>query len=913
MSADLERLRRIDALFDQALDLDPKGREELLDRECESDDVRAAVEKLLQATESSRIQPGGALLGTFGDELLLKLEDSEARKPGTHVGPYRLLREIGTSGAAVVFLAQVDDEFGEEVVVKLFHAEAESAIADWIASQRGHAETSGARVDGELLPIAHPGIVRLRDAGHLEDGRIYVVMDHVEGTKIDEYCDSRTLDLDSRLRLFAEVCDALQHAHAHLVVHGDLELSSILVDEAGHPKVLEIGLVELLGSGSARILRARDRHAGVWPDIVRLGEILLALLTGRRLHDEDRDAGVPASSRVGEDDEVVYAALARARGLTPSRLEKKLRGDLDAIVTRAVTSDATGGYLSAGELARDVRRYLDGHTPDASGPTAMRRALGLLRRQLLPITLAAAGLLVVGFGLGTLAPRWFGEDDANRSEPRLEEFVESLFRGARDDEADAARPLLARWDRLLAARRAAAAELPEIPPVEAEVLSRQEALLARSFALVGRGADALRMQREAVTHARVEGVREEILPQRLVALARYQRAQGEPGALATAEEAMTLASELPGAPDVLWQARAALGMAMEAPAAAREELERSLPWLRDAEREEATFALAAALRKLGELDEAERVLQDAVANSSAAGAAMRALGVHYLEVERPADASRTLVDAIGVMEQEATSPREVAETLRILAQARSLEGRHEDALEASRRVLGIRRARFGDRHWRTLEAQSDFAQNLVGLGDLPQAESILRSVQQAMFADMTTPEPIRVRALRRLAGVQHLLGEYESAERAAALAAELQSELGGGPDQAVHRILLARAVLARGADESAEASLEGALEEPALTDDWRALALAGLGAAQRRRGAVEDAWATLEKARVHVESGGGAAPWVAAEVLAELAFLHVERSEDAKARTRMEESRALLRGSQSALSEQLDRLERRLR
>ncbi|MEM9407294.1 MAG: protein kinase, partial [Acidobacteriota bacterium] len=254
MTVDRERLRQIDRIFDEALDLEGAERERFVDENCGADaELRESVERLLRAADRPQIQPGGALLGNFGDELLLHLEDDE-HHPGSQVGPYRLIREIGTSGAAVVFLAAHEqDEFGEEVVLKLFRAEPESALSGWARKKSEswtdeitlvdgrteplepellEADADGAEnqvpVDGELLGLEHPGIVELLDAGYAEDGRVFVIMEHVEGDRLDEYCDQRSLGIAERLELFVQLCEALQFAHSSLVTHGDLKLSSVL-------------------------------------------------------------------------------------------------------------------------------------------------------------------------------------------------------------------------------------------------------------------------------------------------------------------------------------------------------------------------------------------------------------------------------------------------------------------------------------------------------------------------------------------------------------------------------------------------------------------------------------------------------------------------------------------------------------
>ncbi|MCU0775785.1 MAG: serine/threonine protein kinase, partial [Ideonella sp.] len=336
-------------------------------------------------------------------------EGARAGMPGERrVGPYRLLHELGQGGMASVWLAERTDILqARQVALKLPHGVWHRAgLADRLARER------------EILAtLEHPHIARLYDAGVSDDGaQPWIALEHVDGVRIDAYCRERVLPVHERLRLFLQVCDAVAHAHARLVVHRDLKPANILITRDGQAKLLDFGIAKLMEGqssepsdltrqhGSAMTLEyaapelLRGEVLGTAVDVFALGVVLFELLAGQRPY-ASRVAG--ASRREVErmiledpaprpSDVVADAALARA-----------LRGDLDVIVDKALRKLPAERYGTVAALADDVRRHL-AHEPlfaRPEGPWSRFRKLARRHRPVVAATVAATAALLIGSGL----------------------------------------------------------------------------------------------------------------------------------------------------------------------------------------------------------------------------------------------------------------------------------------------------------------------------------------------------------------------------------------------------------------------------------------------------------------------------------------------------------------------------------
>jgi hypothetical protein len=232
---------RAKELFEAALELDPSQRASFLAENCHEASLKQQVERLLidyQAAGSFLDNPAAEIqieevshLRPLSEEQVATAKSAEAEDPmvGRRLGAYKLLRRVGQGGMAAVFLAmRADEEYQKEVAVKLVHPGLDSQ--EVLSRFKSERQT--------LAGLDHPNIVKLLDGGSAPEGLPFLVMEYVEGSPIDEYCDQHKLSVDERLRLFGDVCDAVQYAHEKLVIHRDLKPSNILVvaDGCGYRK-----------------------------------------------------------------------------------------------------------------------------------------------------------------------------------------------------------------------------------------------------------------------------------------------------------------------------------------------------------------------------------------------------------------------------------------------------------------------------------------------------------------------------------------------------------------------------------------------------------------------------------------------------------------------------------------------------
>jgi len=400
---------RLNALFNEALDLDASAREAFLAR-VESEDPALAGE--VRSLLTAHGEASGFLAGSPAREL------SQTARPGDRFGPYRVLEEIGRGGMSVVFRAVRDDEnFTKEVAIKLLPPSLRSG--DLVHRFRAERQI--------LAMLDHPAIARLIDGGTAPDGTPYLVMDFVSGRPLLRYCDEHRLGVDARLRIFLDVCDAVQFAHQRLVVHRDLKPDNILVTEDGQTKLLDFGIAKLLGpdeDGAVNTITApwgrlltpdyaspeqiRGDPVTVTTDVYSLAVVLYELLAGRRPL-EFRTRKPEEMLRVATEMEPVppSTAVTRSpseetssrRGETTQRLRRHLSGDLDYIVLKALEKDPARRYGSVALFAEDIRRHLDGLPVLARGGSTLYLASRFVRRHRIAVITSALVTLALIAGL----------------------------------------------------------------------------------------------------------------------------------------------------------------------------------------------------------------------------------------------------------------------------------------------------------------------------------------------------------------------------------------------------------------------------------------------------------------------------------------------------------------------------------
>ncbi len=386
-----ERWQQVREILYAASELDTGGQARYLETTCAGDsELRGEVERLLAAHREA---------GSFLEpEAAAALDLS-----GSKVGPYRILNEAGRGGMGVVYRAVRDDDYRQEVALKLVQREMESSFLRARFRQERQA----------LALLNHPNIARLLDGGATEDGRPYLVMEWVEGQPITAYCEERRLGMRPRVSLFLDVCQAVAHAHRNLVVHRDLKPSNILITTEGSPKLLDFGIAKIFSStpgdsetltmAGARILtpdyaspeQVRGEPVTTATDVYSLGAVLYELLAGKRPH--QLATRTPAEiERVVCTEEVARPSSVGGASGVPAF---QLRGDLDNIVLKALEKDHARRYAHVDELADDLRRYLDGRPVLARSDSVWYRVSKFTRRNKLMVGAAAAVAMALTAGL----------------------------------------------------------------------------------------------------------------------------------------------------------------------------------------------------------------------------------------------------------------------------------------------------------------------------------------------------------------------------------------------------------------------------------------------------------------------------------------------------------------------------------
>jgi serine/threonine protein kinase len=343
---------------------------------------------------------------------------------GQTVGAYTLVSPIGQGGMGSVWLARRSDgRFEGLVAVKLLNA-----------SLVGHAGGQRFEREGSILArLSHPHIAHLIDAGLSPSGQPYLVLEHVDGERIDAYCDAGHLDLSARIRLFLDVLAAVAHAHANLIVHRDIKPSNVLVARDGRVKLLDFGIAKLLEVDALSSEPALTREGGAVltpeyaapeqvtggpittaTDVYALGVLLYVLLAGRHpvgaavrspadllkaIVDTEPEWLSDAAADTLRHAPKALAENAERRATTPDRLRRRLRGDLDTIVAKALKKSPLERYASVTALAEDLRRYLDQQPISARPDTLRYRTAKFVRRNRTPVALASLAVVALVAGL----------------------------------------------------------------------------------------------------------------------------------------------------------------------------------------------------------------------------------------------------------------------------------------------------------------------------------------------------------------------------------------------------------------------------------------------------------------------------------------------------------------------------------
>ncbi len=720
--------RRVDEAFTAVLDTDPDRRTEALEALRAADaELAREVRTLLELEEESSREFEDDL-ASLPSTLLRRLAeelDTDGFAPGDAVGPYRIVETIGRGGWGTLYRAEREGDFRKTVALKVLRRGLDTDDV----LRRFEAERQ------ILASLEHPNIARLLDGGSTPDGRPFLVLTYVDGQPITAFCRDRRSPTDERLRLFLQLCDAVQYAHRRLIVHRDLKPGNVLVDRRGQAQLLDFGIAKLLSGPDDRgdLTRTGIRlftpeyaapeqiqgePATTATDVYQLTHLLYRLLTGRSPYPEG-DTSIAATQRTICQVDPIRPSQVVTQGdaspkLPPAIPVRRLQGDLDTILLKGLKKNPEERYASVEALADDIRAHLDGRPVRARPDRGLYRLSRLVRRNPWP----TAALLLFGLGVfawvttvNRYAVQLADERDRAQAQTRTAEevttFMTDLFALPGEPMGDTTTVLTV----LERGVERAETELPGDPPLQASILS----VMSQSFLSMGNAGRALPLAERALE---VEGGFDDDPAGRMRALNRLGSAHRMTGGTDEARDAHTEALEiaLEQFGDRSLEYSTALNyLAMNDAASG------------DASEAEARFREAIELRR--DLHAADPDLHDA---------ALPALPMHNLgnllqSAGRPDEARPFLEEAVELLEPFPEYDRNRGTSLNVLGMTLRALGDWDEAERALRASVELRRSTLGSNH-------PDLAVSLHNLSVLLRAREQFEEAEQAVLESLAIRE-----------------------------------------------------------------------------------------------------------------------------------------------------------------------------
>ena len=732
-------------LLDEAFDLDSAARAAWLRRQAASQPELATVlRKLLAAHASSETADVLARLPTLAPSTEAP-ERHSGLAAGDRVGPYRLKRELGSGGMADVWLAdRADGAFVRDVALKLPH----------INRLRRDLAARFARERDILARLEHPHIARLYDAGVAGDGLPYLAMEYVAGQPITAWCDARKLDIAARLQVFAQVLDAVQYAHANLVIHRDLKPSNILVTAEGQVRLLDFGIAKLIADDERAHETQLTQLAGraltpdyaspeqikgdpltIASDVYSLGVVLYELLAGNRPYKLKLQSAAQLEFAILEAESAppstnIAEAAPATRFATPRQLARLLAGDLDTIALKALAKAPADRYGTIAAFADDLQRYRDGRPVTAIALSRWYRLRKFVVRNKLGV---GAGAVVASALLAaTLVSMWQAERaqaqataarrEAKRAES-VQNFLLDIFRANSDRQADPlkARDATARELLDLGAERVTTA-LKDQPEDRASIL-KTLAEMYDQLSLADRAADLDRQRVELLTS--IHGPNDPRVAEALIALATSLEST------ARRDETVPL----------LEQARAILDANGDKSSRTRGELMTRL-----AQR----YQSISFDKMLVYADEAVRILRaHRVENEDRMSTALLYAARARTQLGQGAAGEALMREAIGELRKDTpVSYVSLVQTMNSLAEVQAVQFKVDAAEQTFREALQIGREKIGDKDAATLWVQSRLASFLHATGRREEGRRLHDAALREILATRGEDDPVRTSGAR---------------------------------------------------------------------------------------------------------------------------------------------------------------------
>ncbi|HLG54864.1 MAG TPA: serine/threonine-protein kinase [Vicinamibacterales bacterium] len=825
---DSARWERVQALFHDAVDLPAGKRVTFLRAACGDDDALMS-EVLASIEEDDR---GSSLLDRGVAQTASRIlgNDPSALQ---EIGPYRIVRVIGEGGMGVVFLAERTD-LGSQAAIKILRDA-------WLSPARRQRFATEQRT---LASLNHPAIARLYDAGALSDGTPWIVMEYVDGTALTEYCRTRAAPVAERLRLFRDVCDAVQYAHRHLVIHRDLKPSNILVTHEGVVKLVDFGISKHLGELGAPLDQTRTGmrmmtpayaapeqirgdHIGVHTDVYSLGVILYELLVQRLPFDVSTRSASEAEQMIVEQDPPRPSAAARTDRLSPlAPLSKTSRGDVDVLCLTAMHKDPARRYQTVEALTRDIDHYQNGEPLEARPDAFGYRAGKFVRRNWRGLS-ATTAVLVLVIGLVTFYTarltnaRNAALTEASRAQ-RIQGLMLNLFTGGEE----AAGP----------SEDLRVVSLLDRGVLEAQNLNAEPAVQVAMYRTLGG------IYQKLGNFSKAESLLQTTLDQRrslfgpdsaevaesLVALGllRVGQARFDEAERLVRDGLAMSKRHLAGDDPSIARAATALGLVLEERGSYKEAIAVLEQAARlHSSRQPASADLAATLRELfnthfyaGNLDTADEIGRRVLAMTRQVNGDRHALAAEDLinlgavqhERGQYTEAERYYREALSITESwYGKDHYKTASNLTMLGRSLQLQKRLDEAADLLRRAVAIQERVFGPKHPRVASAVNDLGAVALARGDLDEAEAAFTRMAGIYRAVYGTKHYLIGIAISNLASVHVARQDYRRAEplyrEAIALYVETQSAQ--HMNTGIGRIKLGRALVGQKRYTEAETEL----------------------------------------------------------------------------------------------------------